>query len=171
MGKKLSHITKKYRIPNTCQVDIIVVSTAPAWGIENFNFNKAEKLHKWCSLFRPSCKNRLFLSSAACIEQVWYVSVVEFIITTSARPCLPARTLHNKFFAHNRLREDLFSFLSPCVVVVVFCLGLYQGWQSMCVVCNGKLAKLDITDKMWEFRPKSSRWDRRENSMKWNYFW
>ena len=66
-----------------------------------------------------------FLSSTACFEQVWYVSVVEFIITTSARPCLPARTLHNKFFAHNRLREDLFSFLSPRVVaVVVFCLAL-----------------------------------------------
>ena len=65
-----------------------------------------------------------FLSSTACFEQVWYVSVVEFIITTSARPCLPARTLHNKFFAHNRLREDLF--VAMCVVVV-FCLGLYQG--------------------------------------------
>ena len=35
--KKLSNITKKYRIPNTCQVDIIVVSTALAWRVENFN--------------------------------------------------------------------------------------------------------------------------------------
>ena len=43
MGKKLSHITKKYRIPNTCQVDIIVVSTALAWRVENVNVNKTEE--------------------------------------------------------------------------------------------------------------------------------